>query len=177
MSDQILLKLQSKQRDHKKLLKKLEVLDTEIRTLDEVCDLLAMHIEIPETPKEKTAVNVSQRRERVLSEKWATVLSSFPNNTFDYNDIQDLSDLLGLDISRNTTRSQMKTYVHRGLVESIAQGVFKLTESGKKIAGVKQNAEGSDVGTSEPSNNAEDAKRGHVFGQPFGLPPTSAGED
>lgn len=80
MSDQILLKLQSKQRDHKKLLKKLEVLDTEIRTLNEVCDLLDMPTKTPETPKEKTKVNVSQRRERVLSEKWATVLSSFPNN-------------------------------------------------------------------------------------------------
>jgi len=177
MNNPILQKLQSKQRDREKLLKKLEVLETEIRTLNEVCDLLAMPIGITASSKNKTTASNSRRRERGLSEKWATVLAAFPNTTFGYNDIQALSDVLGLDISRNTTRSQMKIYIRRGLVDSIAQGVFKLTEVGKKAAGVKQNAEGPDADTSGPSNHTEDNHQGSIFGQRSGLPPASAGED
>lgn len=80
----------------------------------------------------------TRRRNRALSEGWRDVLVAIGRDeagaTLDQ--IHNYCRDVGLNIERQTLRSQMANYVRRGYLERPQEGVFSLTEAGNEAAGI-----------------------------------------
>ncbi|EJC69542.1 hypothetical protein Rleg5DRAFT_5335 [Rhizobium leguminosarum bv. viciae WSM1455] len=89
--------------------------------------LLALGKEILETSLKK----------KNLSEAWAKLLVSMSEHeSFSYDDLVTMSEIMDYGISKPTLRSQIKTYVDSGLVERIEneRGKFRVTPMGRTTA-------------------------------------------
>lgn len=99
-----------------------------------------------------------RRRERPLAKAWADILKfvgSKPGG-MSLDLIMDMVDLVGYEVSRNTLRSQMHTYRKRGWVQSVGEGVYRLTSSGASKCGLQMN-EAADGATSAASKQGVDS--------------------
>jgi hypothetical protein len=77
------------------------------------------------------------RRTRALSEGWQKVLRAIGREgESDLDRIVGYCTEAGLEIERQTLRSQMANYVKRGYLDRPREGVFRLTTEGGKAAGL-----------------------------------------
>ena len=73
---------------------------------------------------------------RALSALWTAVLeivAAHGETGASYNEIIDAASDRGIELSRNVLRSQMGNFAKRGLVESIATGVWRATGEGARL--------------------------------------------
>jgi DNA-binding MarR family transcriptional regulator len=76
-------------------------------------------------------------RKKSLSEAWAKLLLSMAEHeSFSYDDLVTMAEIMDYDVAKPTMRSQIKTYVDNGLVERLEneRGRFRLTPSGRETA-------------------------------------------
>jgi DNA-binding transcriptional ArsR family regulator len=86
-------------------------------------------------------------KKKSLSEAWAKlILSMAEHDSFSYDDMVTMSEILNFDVAKPTMRSQIKTYVDSGLVERIdnERGRFKVTPTGRATAEAALNVRGHD---------------------------------
>jgi hypothetical protein len=75
------------------------------------------------------------RRQRSLSAGWQVVLRAIGRKgEADLDFILGLCGAAGLEITRESLRSQMFNYVKRGYLDRVREGVFQLTIEGRKVA-------------------------------------------
>lgn len=78
-----------------------------------------------------------RKRQRSLTEHWQQIMQLVDGaDGFDYDDLADAVETVGHDANRDTLRSQMSNYKGVGLVEAIGDGRFKLTDAGRRAAGI-----------------------------------------
>lgn len=76
-------------------------------------------------------------KKKNLSESWARLLVSMAEHeSFSYDDLVTMSEIMEFDVAKPTMRSQIKTYVDSGLVERIEneRGRFRVTPLGRATA-------------------------------------------
>lgn len=76
-------------------------------------------------------------RKKSLSESWAKLLALMAEHeSFSYDDLVTMSEMMNYDVAKPTMRSQIKTYVDSGLVERLEneRGRFRVTPLGRTTA-------------------------------------------
>lgn len=86
-------------------------------------------------PSMPTVYGPEPKRKRSISVNWATVLMALGGlPSFNYDQIVSVSDIKDLGITIAAARSQMKTYIASGMVDRVADGIFKVTDKGRAAA-------------------------------------------
>ncbi|HEU0042983.1 hypothetical protein [Sphingomonas sp.] len=111
------------------------LLDARIKGLMEAKELLSA-----EALGRSEAVEViyaPRRRQRSLTGHWQQIMQLVDGDDgFGYDDLAEAVASVGHDANRDTLRSQMSLYKNGGLVESKGDGRFRLTEAGRRAAGI-----------------------------------------
>lgn len=138
--------IDEKSAKREKLIAAVKSLDIEINALYEAISIM--------DGSNKADFTRSKKRNRALQEKWATVLKFIgQNGDVGFDVLYPKAD--ELEIPRNSMRGQMANYVNEGWLERVAEGVFRLTNSGAVKCGYSEKespAEAGDIG--EGSTNA-----------------------
>lgn len=116
-----------------------------------------------------TAPKVRKRR-RGLSPVWRELLQIVEHlGKFNYDHLARAASIMKHEINRDTLRSQMSAYRQSGLVVSVDDGWFELTDEGRKAVGLEpKKVEAPDAETSEASEEL-----GPVTGRERGYPPST----
>jgi len=85
----------------------------------------------------RDARGVTRKRQRKLTGPWQKIMQGADLiGDFDYDDLETLAEDAGHTVGRDTLRSQMSGYKSSGLVESVGDGVFRLTDLGRQAAAI-----------------------------------------
>lgn len=96
---------------------------------------------------EEKPVSPVRRRQRSLTGHWQQIMQLVDSeNGFSYDDLAEAVVAVGHDANRDTLRSQMSLYKGGGLVEPVGNGLFRLTDVGRRAAGMDTESE------AKPSN-------------------------
>jgi multidrug resistance efflux pump len=120
----------------------------EVATLEMAkAQLLKNSTNSTEPPRPHTGAGNGTRRPRSLSDSWQQVLRKMDRRgEADYDDIRSYCGEAGLEIERESLRTQMWVYVNRKhFLVSPRQGVFRLTAEGREAAGIP--SRGGDAST------------------------------
>ncbi|QNE31007.1 hypothetical protein F1C10_02895 [Sphingomonas sp. NBWT7] len=91
-----------------------------------------------------------RKRQRSLTGHWQQIMQLVDGHEgFDYDTLAEAVEAVGHDANRDTLRSQMSLYKQSGIVEAIEDGRFRLTDAGRRVAGIAQ----SDTGEVPPNEN------------------------
>lgn len=85
----------------------------------------------------KRTGSASSTRTRALSETWKKVLRFVGSRQAEAVSIDDIMLFIagaGLEVQRNTLRSQLSIYADRGILERVDAGKYVLTDHGKKVS-------------------------------------------
>lgn len=119
-----------------------------------------------ETPNLATAVeHFARKRTRSLTGHWQDIMQLVNEiGDFSYDDLADAAEAVGHEVGRDSLRSQMSGYKTGGLVQSVGDGVFRMTDYGRKAAGIATNS-----GEKSPNENgaAEAAPEAETDANPF----------
>jgi hypothetical protein len=108
----------------------------------------------------RSAEAKQKKRSRTLSDHWKRILSRVDmfetiEGGFDYDDLSAAAASVGHTTNRDNLRSQMSLYKSAGLVDATDDGRFRLTEAGRKAAGIDRNSGVQPQNETEaPSENA-----------------------
>lgn len=129
-------RLADKLKERAALLRRLEVLDTEIKTWEEAWALVTKPMSAAPVARHPVASDTESKRERALQPQWADMLRMVGGQeAATLDDMEAYSDLMGYGIKRNTLRSQVSIYASHGWLDRIAQGKFRLTDLGAAKCG------------------------------------------
>ena len=102
---------------------------------------------------------VARKRSRTLSANWQQIMQLVDGpNSFNYEALAEAAELAGHPVGRDTLRSQMSLYKQGGLVEADGDGLFRLTDAGRRASGVAvaiaDDSSSNEIGPSkgEPEN-------------------------
>ena len=135
-----------------------ELLQHRIAGIHEAMELMSVEqaTETPAvdaTPHDEHAVQ-PRKRSRTLSGNWQQIMQLVDGTgSFNYEALAQAAELSGHPVGRDTLRSQMSLYKQSGLVESAGEGSFRLTDAGRKAAGIAIKSWGDN-----PSNEIEPSK-------------------
>jgi hypothetical protein len=112
--------IEEKRQKRDKLLAQLNILDAEIKTLEEVYKKMSGNV-----------TEVKATRNRPLSDEWQDILFfiMISGNT-SLDKIEEYSNSKGYGFKRNVIRSQAKIYVDKGYIDRISDGIFSITQLG-----------------------------------------------
>ena len=93
----------------------------------------------------------SHKRQRSLTGNWQRLMTHVhaSGNTFGYDQLELAARALGLEVSKETMRSQMSNYKSAGLIDAAGPGEFRLTEAGLRAAKVADTNSQNDSEVSE----------------------------
>lgn len=163
-----------------KLASQLAEVDAELRALREAQSRASgVLISVPAAPAPSVSTGVprtSGKRERQLQGHWKLMLRFVgQSDGASLDELERFARDHGLDITRNTIRSQTSIYTNRGWLVRMGQGRFRLTDAGAEKCGYVEQAEGpTEVGP--PQENGGGVVRAQVLRaeRPGGpIPPTS----
>lgn len=108
------------------------VIKAEIQAYQHVLDLLPT--KGGKSDGERPARRQSERRGRRGSEGWSSTMVKLaehqPSLPFTLDHVIAVASLVGFKPTRGNVRSQMATYVNRGVLERVGLGAFQFTETG-----------------------------------------------
>lgn len=111
------------------------IVDARIKGLLEAKELLDAERAAPAFAAE--AVVTPRRRQRSLTGHWQQIMQLVDGEDgFGYAELAEAVTAVGHDANRETLRSQMSLYKGSGLIETIADGQFKMTATGRRAAGI-----------------------------------------
>ena len=118
-----------------------DIVKAKIAGIREAVALLAnleAEAEKPAPERQNVIVRVPVRkRHRSLTGHWQQIMQTVDaDEGFDYDTLATAVEIVGHDANRDTLRSQMSLYKTSGLVESIGEGQFRLTNAGRRAAGI-----------------------------------------
>ena len=100
-----------------------------------------------------------RRRQRSLTGHWQQIMQLVDDdNGFDYDTLAEAVDTVGHDANRDTLRSQMSLYKGGGLVETIGEGRFKLTDLGRRAAGISGDQSPNENGPVSADSDGPDGR-------------------
>ncbi|MES3100366.1 hypothetical protein [Sphingomonas faeni] len=113
-----------------------DLMSARIHGLMEAKELLDAEQRLPDDSEKSAQVVIPvRRRQRSLTGHWQQIMQLVDDDDgFDYDTLAEAVDTVGHDANRDTLRSQMSLYKGGGLVETIGEGRFKLTDLGRRAA-------------------------------------------
>lgn len=110
----------------------------------------------PDTSKRTKRVAT---RNRGMSAHWQRILQmvNVSYETFTYHDLAGVAELVGHSVTNDTLRSQMSDYKARGWIAAGGIGAFRLTDEGRRAAGISIDQ--------DDKNKAPDAPTPGAFGR------------
>lgn len=116
-------------------------------------------------------VVVPRRRKRSLTGHWQQIMQLVDSaEGFDYDILADAVEAVGHDANRDTLRSQMSIYKAGGLVEAVGEGRFRLTDAGRRAAGISEDSSSNENGAAEAAPDAEEAPTSSTDSREGNLP-------
>lgn len=130
-----------------------KMIEQRIAGILEAAELLAGEGEQPAMDKPRRREEERKPR-RSLTEQWKQIMALVDSaGDFDYDMLDDAARQIGHPVGRDTLRSQMSLYKASGLVEALGGAMFRMTDLGRKAAGIEK-SEASDAATSEASDGS-----------------------
>lgn len=122
-----------------------EMIQHRIAGIQEAIELMKAPAPEPATEESQSAplTNkiVVRKRSRTLSGNWQQIMQLVDGtDSFNYEALAEAAELTGHPVGRDTLRSQMSLYKQSGLVEAVGDGMFRLTDAGRKASGIAINA-------------------------------------
>lgn len=109
-----------KRQKRDKLLAQLNILDAEIKALEEVDKKMSGNV-----------AAVKTTRNRPLSNEWQDILFFIMSSgKASLDKIEEHSNSKGYGFKRNVIRSQAKIYVDKGYINRVSDGIFSITQLG-----------------------------------------------
>lgn len=130
---------------------KAAVIEARIQGINEAVELLG------ERERDSQGAPKTKKRQRSLSGPWKAIMASADllGPSFSYDDLETIVATVGHEAGRDTLRSQMSGYRASGLVESVGDGRFALTDAGRVAAGI-------DIAARETGREEQDAHNARI---------------
>ena len=101
--------------------------------------LMALEIQTtPQLPARPDKAVAGRIRKRSLKGHWRQIMQAVHGSDFGYDDLIKAASRIGHAVGKETLRSQMSGYKQAGIVESVSEGRFRLTEYGMEAAAVSE---------------------------------------
>lgn len=122
-----------------------ELLHQRIAGIQEAIEVLGPKSEDTQTVAQEAprAALFVRKRSRRLSGSWQQIMQLVDGRgSFNYEALAEAAEIADHAVGRDTLRSQMSLYKQTGFVEAAGDGKFRLTESGRRAAGITTFTEG-----------------------------------